>query len=181
MRFLMSVLAAVVIAAPAFAQGLSANYSATPTGPIALAEITIGETLMEKGDEYGTREFDRLIRTLTADIERELRQASLLAEGDANTTLHVVIEDATPNRPTFAQQGGASGLSWQSYGRGGADVRAELRDADGNVLATYEYSWTTPSVQDARWASVWTDAYRTFDRFSSRMAASLSDAINSGS
>ena len=181
MRYLLSILAAAVLAAPAMAQGLSASYSAAPSGPIAIAEIEIGETLFEKGDEYGVREFDRLIRTLSADLERELRGVSLLAEGDAATVLHVTIEDATPNRPTFVQQGGTSGLSWQSYGRGGAHVTAELRDVAGTVLATYEYSWTTPDIRDARFASVWTDAHRTFDRFASRVADSLDETVNSGS
>ncbi|WP_394692578.1 hypothetical protein [Hyphobacterium sp.] len=181
MRYLISALAAVLFTAPVFAQGLSASYSATPTGPVSLAEITIGETLAAKGDEYGEREFDRLIRTLTADLQRELREAALLAADAGNATLHVVIEDATPNRPTFAQQGGTSGLSFQSYGRGGAHVMAELRDNNGAVIATYEYSWTTPSIQDAQFANVWTDTNRTFDRFSSRLAASLRDAVNSGS
>lgn len=181
MRILVSVLAAAVMTVPAFAQGLSANYSSSPTGAVTIAEISIGETLAEKGDEYGVREFDRLVRTLSADLERELREVSLLGGEDASAALFVTIENATPNRPTFAQQGGTSGLSFQSYGRGGAHVVAELRGADGAVIATYEYRWTTPSIQDARFASVWTDTYRTFDRFSSRMARSLSDAVNSGS
>jgi len=181
MRYLISALAAVLFSASVFAQGLNANYSANPIGPVSLGDITIGETLEAKGDEYGAREFERLIRTLSADLERELREVSLLATSEAGTILHITIEDATPNRPTFAQQGGTSGLSFQSYGRGGAHVMAELHDANGNVVATYEYRWTTPSIQDARYASVWTDTNRTFDRFASRVAASLSDAVNSGS
>lgn len=168
------------MAAPAFAQHFTADYAGSPIAPVAIAEITIGTELEDKGSDYGRREFDRLIRTLTADLERELRSVSLYAEGNAPAVLHVVIEDATPNRPTFAQQG-VSGLSWQSYGRGGAHVTAQLRDADGSVLASYDYSWTTPSIQDARYASVWTDANRTFDRFASRLADSLEDTVNSGS
>ncbi len=181
MRYLLSALAAMLLAAPVFAQGLSANYSASPAGPVRLADITIGETLEAKRDEYGGREFDRLIRTLRADLERELREAALLAEGEGGATLHVVIEDADPNRPTFAQQGGRSGLSIHSHGRGGAHVLAELRAADGSLVATYEYSWITPTIQDARFSNVWTDANRTFDRFSSRLASNLRDAVNSGS
>jgi len=181
MRYLISALAAVLFTAPVLAQGLSANYSTNPTGTVSLGEITIGETLNAKGDEYGAREFDRLIRTLSADLERELREVSLLADGAAGMVLHVVIEDATPNRPTFAQQGGTSGLSFHSYGRGGAHVTAELHDTNGSLVASYEYRWTTPSIQDARYASVWTDTNRTFDRFASRVASSLSDAVNSGS
>ena len=180
MRVLVSVLGAAAFSAPVFAQHFTADYASSPAAPVTIAEIGIGAELLEKGDEYGEREFDRLIRTLTADLERELRSASLLAEGDGPATLFVTIEDATPNRPTFAQQG-VSGLSWQSYGRGGAHVTAQLRAADGRVIASYDYSWTTPSIQDARYASVWTDAYRTFDRFASRLADSLEDGVNSGS
>lgn len=180
MPYLVSLLGALIIAAPAMAQNFIANHSGVPAAPIAIAEVTIGDELNAMGDEYGRREFDRLTRALTADLERELRSVNLLADGNAEAMLYVVIEDATPNRPTFAQQG-VSGLSWQSYGRGGALVTAELRTADGTVVSTYEYSWTTPSIQDARYASVWTDAYRTFDRFSSRLADNLDETINSGS
>jgi predicted RNase H-like nuclease len=180
MRVLVSVLGAASLAAPAFAQHFTADYAGSPTAPVVIADISIGSELAAKGDDYGHREFDRLIRTLTADLERELRTSSLLADESSAATLHVVIEDATPNRPTFAQQG-VSGLSWQSYGRGGAHVTAQLRGADGAVLASYDYSWTTPSIQDARYASVWTDTYRTFDRFAARLADSLEDTVNSGS
>ncbi|MEE2526473.1 hypothetical protein V0U79_08845 [Hyphobacterium sp. HN65] len=180
MRYLISVLGALMIAAPALAQNFIANHAGSPVGPVTVAEITIGEELEAKGDDYGRREFDRLTRTLSADLERELRSVYLLADGNAEAMLFVVIEDATPNRPTFAQQG-VSGLSWQSYGRGGAHITAELRTADGTVLSTYEYSWTTPSIQDARYASVWTDAYRTFDRFAARLADDLDETVNSGS
>lgn len=181
MRYLISALAAVLFAAPVFAQGLSASYSATPTGPVSLVDITIGETLEAKRDEYGAREFDRLIRTLSSDLQRELREAALLADGEGSATLHVVIEDATPNRPTFAQQGATSSLSFQSFGRGGAHVTAELRDTRGAVIATYDYSWMTPRLEDALYNNVWTDTKRTFDRFSVRLASSLRDAVNTGS
>lgn len=181
MRYLISALAAVLFAAPVFAQGLTVNYSASPAGPVHLAGITIGETLEAKRDDYGAREFDRLIRTLASDLERELREEALLSEGEGGAILHVVIEDATPNRPTFAQLGGAFGLSLQSFGRGGAHVTAELREADGSLVATYDYSWTTPHIRDAQYANVWTDANRTFDRFSSRLASSLRDSVNPGS
>lgn len=181
MRYLFSALAVLLLAAPVFAQGLSANYTSTPTGPVHLAGITIGETLEARRDEYGAREFDRLIRTLSVDLERELREVALLAEGENGASLHVVIEDAVPNRPTFAQQGATSSLSFQSFGRGGAHVTAELRDAGGTLVATYEYSWTTPRLEDALYNNVWTDTKRTFDRFSVRLASSLRDAVNTGS
>ncbi len=96
MRVLISVLGAASMAAPAFAQHFTADYAGSPIAPVAIAEITIGTELEEKGSDYGRREFDRLIRTLTADLERELRSVSLLAEGDTPAMLHVVIEDATP-------------------------------------------------------------------------------------
>jgi len=181
MRYLISALAAVLFAAPVFAQGLTVNYFASPAGPVHLAGITIGETLEAKRDDYGAREFDRLIRTLASDLERELREVALLAEGENGASLNVVIEDAIPNRPTFAQQGATSSLSFQSFGRGGAHITAELRDAGGALVATYAYSWTTPRLEDALYNNVWTDTNRTFDRFSVRLASSLRDAVNTGS
>ena len=181
-KWMTALIAAAALVAPASAlQGFSADYSAQPTGAVTIAEISIGEELLEKADEYGEREFDRLSGALNDDLSRELSDMGWLStDTSAAALLYVTIEDATPNRPTFRQQGGTRGLHFSSYGLGGADVTAELRTPTGEVLASYSYSWSSTDIRFARHANTWTDAFRTFDRFSTRLADSLASEADSG-
>jgi hypothetical protein len=181
-KWMTALIAAAALAAPASAlQGFAADYSAQPSGPVTIAEIAIGEELLEKADEYGEREFDRLSGALHDDLSRELSSMGWLGtETSAAALLYVTIEDATPNRPTFRQQGGIRGLHFSSYGLGGADISAELRTANGEVLASYSYSWSSTDIRFAQYANTWTDALRTFDRFSTRLTESLASEADSG-
>ena len=179
-QWMTALLAAAVMTAPASAmQGFSADYSADPAGPITVADITIGDDLLEKIDEYGEREVDRLTGALRDDLSREFNEMGWLAtDTSANALLFVTIEDATPNRPTFRQQG--RGLDFSSYGIGGAELTAELRSPDGVVLATYSYAWSSHDISFAQSASTWTDAFRTFDRFSTRLTTSIAETADTG-
>lgn len=181
-KWLTALLAAAAIAAPASAfQGFDANYAAEPYGPVVIADIMIGPELAEKVDEYGAREIDRLTGRLHDDLSRELAGMGWLgSDTSAAALLHVTIQDATPNRPTFAQMGSRPGLDFRSFGLGGAELTAELRTADGALIASYEYDWSGTDIRFAQYSSTWTDTFRTFDRFASRLADSLADAAQSG-
>tara|TARA_R110002096_G_scaffold92865_3_gene209647 strand:- start:899 stop:1453 length:555 start_codon:yes stop_codon:yes gene_type:complete len=181
-KWMTALLAAAALSAPATAfQGLDAQYNSQPYGPVTIAEITIGEALAEKVDDYGAREIDRLTGRLHDDLARELADMGWLAGDTAPAAiLHVTIEDATPNRPTFAQTGSRPGLDMRSFGIGGAELTAELQAADGSVIATFEYAWESHDIRFAQYSTTWTDTFRTFDRFSTRLTDSLSDAAESG-
>jgi len=181
-KWMTALIAAAAMSAPASAfQGFIADYAGPVSGPVTIAEISIGEGLLDKSDEYGAREFDRLSGTLRDDLSRELSSMGWLStDTSASALLFVTIEDATPNRPTFRQQGGPRGLDFSSYGIGGADVTAELRTPTGEVLASYSYNWSSRDIQFAQHASTWTDAFRTFDRFSTRLSESLATEADSG-
>lgn len=181
-KWMTALLAAAALTAPASAfQGLDAQYSSQPYGPVTIAEISIGPELAEKADDYGAREMDRLTGRLHDDLSRELAGMGWLAGDTAPAAvLYVTIQDATPNRPTFAQTGSRPGLDMRSFGIGGADLTAELRDPSGAVIATYEYSWESRDIRFAQYSTTWTDTFRTFDRFSTRLVDSLSDAAESG-
>ena len=169
-------LALPALAAPVSAQGgLQSNYVAAPQGPAHVADIAIGEPLLEKADEYGERELTRLVAWLREDLERELAEAGWLAPGLEGAMLSVTIVDATPNRPTMEQLASTPGLSLQSYGRGGARLEARLISAEGAPMAHFTYRWSTPTFDINRATSTWSDARRTFDRFSSRLAADLAE------
>ncbi|MBR9824705.1 MAG: hypothetical protein GYB36_02745 [Alphaproteobacteria bacterium] len=161
--------------------GLAVSLFAFPAladEPVTIAEIRFGEDLLDKADEYGPRELDRLAQSLHEDLSNALSEI-ILADG---TVLSARILDATPNRPTFEQLTDRPGLSYtRSYGRGGARLEAELISAQGEVIETYSYSWRTPRLEDARATSTWTDAERTFRRFAHRIANDLEAYEHTGS
>lgn len=147
--------ALVFSAAPAMAQ------------PVADVTVRIGPDLREKADEYGAREVERLALELEADVERSLaREGRLAPEGGR---LDLVLSDAVPNRPTFEQLGRRPGLSFESYGVGGATIEGEYVAADG-TRTPLRYRWYESDIRDAQGATTWTDADRAFDRFARRVA-----------
>ena len=168
-------------AAPAAAQGgLEASYAAAPEAPITIADISIGEPLMDKADEYGQREFSRLTAWLREDLESELAEAGWLSDGmSEGSVLRVTIVDATPNRPTM-RQSSMGGLHPSSYGIGGAELEAVLMTSEGAPVANFSYSYRTPNIEQASYGTTWTDARRTFDRFSRRLADDLQDHASQG-
>lgn len=133
--------------------------------PIEIAPIAFGDELLEKADEYGTRELDRLAGYLTDDLEQALRGIEMMD----GTTLEVTILDATPNRPTFQQLRDRTGLSMRSISLGGAELEARLVSESGAVLDEFEYSWSSHNLREVYGASTWYDARRAFDRFSRRV------------
>jgi hypothetical protein len=174
-RFAYACLAAALFVASDIA---SAGFKAEVVAPIperiAIGEITIGATLAEKTAEYGERDIERLLTRVRSRLERELRAVDRLAEpAEAGALLHVVLEDARPNRPTPQQMSsGPRALDIRSFSIGGADLKAVLV-ADSDGLARFDYSWETPTASDSRYAVTWTDADRTIGRFAARVAAAL--------
>jgi hypothetical protein len=149
-----SVFAAVTIAisllaTSAFAEGLQIN-------------VTYGvkaEEAMTK--TYGERERASIRELLERNLTREL--------GNQAARVDVIINDVVPNRPTFKQLGDRPGLSFQSFGIGGADVSGKAYDGQGNLLGEVNYDW----YGDILWAETawtWTDADRAMYQFSRRLA-----------
>ncbi|MCW5725011.1 MAG: hypothetical protein KIS81_08630 [Maricaulaceae bacterium] len=182
MRLFAAALAAAALAAPAWAQqSFNAEFDAAPPRAIAVGEIAIGETLAGKADEYGAREFDRLIAIVRTDLERELSAAGrLAADGDAGATLVVTIEDAMPNRPTVAMMGPPRNLDMRSLFAGGASLSALLVAADGAEIARFSYSWRTPDIYLGEASGTWTDARRASDRFAARTARAIAEQGEGG-
>lgn len=151
----------LIAAATAFA------VQAAPIGPVSTINISIGEDLAAKADQYGERELDRLAADLRQSVERELAREGGLAKSGA--TLDLVIEDATPNRPTLRQMSLKPGLSFESYGIGGAKVSGVLTSADGQS-APVGFRWYETDIRWSAGAATWSDAENTFDRFARRLA-----------
>ena len=138
-----------LMASSAFADGLQINVSYGEK-----AEKAITKT-------YGERERG-VVRTM---LERNLTRAL----GNQAARVDVVVNDVVANRPTFKQMGDRPGLSFQSFGIGGADVSGKAYDAAGNLLGEVSYDW----YGDIQWADTswtWTDADRALYQFSRRLA-----------
>lgn len=143
---------ALAVAAPA------AAFAA----PVSEVHVTLGPKLEAKAHDYGQRDLDYLAKDLKDDIERVLRAKNQLGAGGGR--LEVVIEDATPNRPTFAQLGRNPSLSMRSVGVGGASVRGHIGGAE------VHYSFWETDIRNERGSATWTDAEAAFDGFAHRVA-----------
>jgi hypothetical protein len=143
---------AALITSPAFADGLKVNVSFGEK-----AEKAITKT-------YGERER----ATITGLIERNLTREL----GTQAARVDVVVNDVVANRPTFKQMGDRPGLSFQSFGIGGADISGKAYDMAGNLLGEVSYDW----YGDILWADTswtWTDAERAMYQFSRQLAAAV--------
>ena len=156
MRFI----APVSALALALALGAPAIASAAPVSDI---QVTLGPKLLAKAKEknYGKRDLDYLATDLKGNIERALKAKGQLGQGGR---LEVVIEDATPNRPTFGQMSENPSLSMRSVGVGGASIRGRL---DGKEIS---YSYWETDIRNERGSATWTDAENAFDGFARKVA-----------
>jgi hypothetical protein len=147
--FAATFLAASMLASAALADGLVVN-------------VTYGEKAEKAFTKtFGDREREVVRDLLTRNLNRSL--------GNQAARVDVVINDIVPNRPTFKQLGDRPGLSFQSFGIGGADVTGKAFDGAGNLLGEVSYDW----YGDILWADTswtWTDADRALYQFSRRLA-----------
>lgn len=127
--------------------------------------IAIGADLQTKAERsYGLRELDYLKQDLT----REVTEAFASAKAQPVQSVDLVIESATPNRPTFNQLR-RPGLSLQSIGLGGASITGTVTGLDG-VVTPVSYHWYETNLWNLWGAVSWSDAFRTFDRFAHSIA-----------
>lgn len=177
MRIITAFLATLCLAAPAMAQRFDEHYAGSAPRSVSLGQITIGEELDEKTEEYGARDVERLIEEVREDMTRELRNAGVFDQNSAYR-IHIVLEDARPNSPTIEQLSDSPGLSSQSFSIGGAELSAQIVSANGEVVAEYHYDWESRDITDAQTKTTWYDARRTIARFADRVAESLSENSN---
>ena len=150
MRLILTAVALWAVASTAFAQAV---------------DVRIGADLAEKAEEYGARDIERLISRLDEAAEAALPQSGQYG----GARLELVIEDATPNRPTFQQMADLPGLSMESLSIGGAEISGEIIFADG-TRRPVAYRWFETSLANVSGASTWSDADRAFRVFARRLA-----------
>ena len=132
----------------------------------ASVHVSIGPAMEKKADKtYGVAEVDRLAATLKRDVERRLGQSGALQDA----RVELVLVDAQANRPTMKQMSDRPGLSFSSFGVGGARIEGKVIAADGAVRPV-SYAWYESDIHRAWGDSTWHDAEWTFDRFASRLS-----------
>lgn len=141
----------------------------------AVQSVSVGQDLLDKREDYGAREIDHLQTSLREDVEQALDRAGLLGADGPEVRVSLALEDAWPNRPTRAQLSAQPGLSFQSLSRGGAQLTATLRDAEGNEVARLAYDWRTRALEDSAHRSTWSDAERAFERFADRVVDAVAE------
>lgn len=136
------------------------------TAAPAVVSVTVAPKFEKKGAEkYGVREIAMLTSDLRASVERELAKTGAYQD----QRVELVLVDAIPNRPTFKQMSDKPGLSFTSFGIGGARIEGRAVAADGTITPL-GYKWYETSIEDAWGRSTWQDAQWTFDRFARKLS-----------
>lgn len=148
----LAAVAALSLAAPALA---------------AEPEVTVsyGPKLEKKIDEYGAREVDQLAE----DLRKSVLKATAGNPSLDGARIELVLEDVVPNRPTFQQMSDKPGLSFESFGVGGASISGRVTLADG-ASRPVSYRWYETDIRWAWPSGTWSDAEQTFDRFARSLA-----------
>ena len=195
-----SLLAATSLALPFSASaggyGYESNLSATLTTPVSL-DVQLSEDLAHRATNlpkklsdrgsggslnsgfsgngfYGEKALEELREDLVEDMTKRLQKEGFQVEENAPAKLVLIIEDAKNNRPTFEQLSREPGLSLQSFGVGGAEIKGELFDASGASLGTMDYRSYETNIREANYtAGTWSDAKQAFGRFSRKAAKDL--------
>lgn len=185
-----------VVAGPALAK--SFGYSSTVTQPLTSAvkiEVVLSEDLAYRANNlpkkisarngrrlnsgfssegyYGDRDLDLLKKRLQEKVERRFAKKGIQVSNDAQAILRVTIADVRPNRPTHEQLSRDSTLSFQSFGKGGAEIESELLSANGESLGLINYKWYEDDIREASFGATWTDTYQAFDRYARKAAKVL--------
>lgn len=138
----------------------------------ASVTVTVGSELQKKAvEKYGVRDIDRLAAELRKDVERELARTGAYD----GARIELVLVDAQPNRPTFKQLGDKPGLSFQSFGIGGARIVGQAISPSGAVTPL-KYSYYETDIRQTWARSTWSDAEWTMNRFAYRLASGKSVA-----
>lgn len=144
---------------------LLASASTAFAAPAAVT-VTVGPKLQKTFETtYGLREAETLTRELRETVEASLAKRPVYD----GARVDLVLTDVKPNRPTFKQLGDKPGLSFESFGIGGAAIEGQVTSADGTVTPV-SYSWFESDIRQSYGTWTWSDATWTFNRFAGKLA-----------
>ena len=206
-KFLTLISAAALLTTPAIAQarGFDSKFSQNVSGPYKL-EVVVSEDLAHRANnlpeklsdrasgrrlnasfanngKFGDREIAFLLEDMEKEITEDFAKRGLTLSDTAPMLLRVTINEVRPNRPTHNQLKEDIGLSFSSFGIGGADVSAEIIAEGGTVVGTADYDYYSNFSDriNLSGSSTWFDASRAFSRFSRGLSKKLASMNNSTS
>jgi hypothetical protein len=156
MRFVILAAMTVLGAAAATAPAMAAEPEVT---------VSYGPDMGKKIEEYGARDVDRLAEDLRRSVLKEAARSPRLD----GARIALVLEDVIPNRPTMQQMSDKPGLSYESFGIGGASISGTVTTADG-ASRPVSYRWYESDIRWTWATSTWNDAQQTFARFARSLA-----------
>jgi hypothetical protein len=144
---------------------VSASTAAALAAPASVS-VAIGPELQAKAaNSLGQRDVNDLARELQKQVQRELAKTG--AYDGARVQLE--LTDVQPNRPTFKQLSDKPGLSYESFGVGGARIEGSAIAPDGHVTPI-SYKYYETDIRYARRGGTWADADWAIDRFAHQLA-----------
>jgi hypothetical protein len=139
---------------------LLASATAAIAAPASVT-VSIGPELQAKAAKtLGVREVNDLAAELRTTVERQVAKNPVYD----GARIELVLADAQPNRPTFKQLGDTPGLSYESFGVGGAKIHGVAIAASGAVTPI-DYKYYESDIRWARRGGTWADAENTFQMF----------------
>jgi hypothetical protein len=127
----------------------------------ASVTVTVGPELQAKAIKtLGVRDVNELAANLQSTVAKKLANSPTYD----GAKVELVLSDAQPNRPTFKQLGDKPGLSYESFGVGGAKIDGRAVAADGSVTPI-SYKYYESDIRFARHGGTWADAEGAFQRF----------------
>ncbi len=151
------------LAALAFSQ---AAYAAA----VDVAPVTFSPELQEAlNDELGAREGEYLSAAVRDAVTNALVQRGATL-GGGDLTLEIAILDADPNRPTLEQVSRRPGLDMmRSVSIGGAELRAVLRNAGGDVVSEVSHRRYNHTLADVGASTTWGEARHAIRQFAQKV------------
>lgn len=142
--------------------------------PVSLTPITFSSEFQTSLDrDLGVREGDLLRNRVERAVTAALVRRGATVQSSAPIIIDIEIVDANPNRPTFQQLSNPPYPSlMESTSIGGAQLRATLRGADGQVLDTVSYRQYNSSFDEFRFErpATWSEAGRAINVFADKVA-----------
>ena len=148
-----SVLAAITVGAAGVAVAQTPPTVDVQLGP------AVQDRLYDLGRDELRSQADYLRKDVSAAVARSARPPA---------SVHLVIADIEPNRPTSAQLGASPQLRQTSFGTGGAAVTGEVVTADGRSLPV-RYRFFQDQIRDETNFTTWGDADQAFDELAARI------------
>lgn len=139
---------------------LTAPFAFATTATAADVSVAFSEGAEASfAEDYGVREKDYL----AAAIAR--RVGAALPDGYSAA---VTVTEAKPSRPTLKQMSDKPGLSFLSFGIGGAAFEVAIT-APGGATRTLTYKWFETDILESQFESTWGDAQTAIQRLSHRV------------